>query len=173
MRSFNALYYRRGLRNAGQALVDWDSYFYPLDAILGWNRIYGRKGFAQYQCVLPLDAAREGLSVLLATISAANAGSILAVLKRFGAQNSKFSFPMKGYTLAVDFAVSAHALALMTTLDQIVLSHGGRFYLAKDSRMTAQTLHLSDTRAGHFLQMRKDAGYQQAFGSAQSERLDL
>ena len=172
-RTFNALYYRRGIRNAGQKLVDWDSYFYPLDATLGWNKIYGRKGFAQYQCVLPLDQSRQGLQALIETISAAGSGSFLAVLKRFGAQHSRFSFPMLGYTLALDFPVSTRTLTLMNRLDQIVLAHGGRFYLAKDSRITAQTLRQSDIRAEHFVQMRDDAALRQTFKSAQSERLNL
>lgn len=172
-RAFNALYFWRGSRNAGPRLVDWDSYFYPLDAVLGWNKIYGRKGFVQFQCVLPPDQSRAGLHVLIDAISTAGAGSFLAVLKQFGPQQGRFSFPMPGYTLALDFPVTPRTLALMNALDQITLSHGGRFYLAKDSRMTAETLRASDARAGRFVQMRGDAALRPVFASAQSERLDL
>jgi decaprenylphospho-beta-D-ribofuranose 2-oxidase len=172
-RAFNALYFWRGSRKAGTQLVDWDRYFYPLDAVLGWNKIYGRKGFAQFQCVLPLDQSRTGLQALLTAISSANAGSFLAVLKRFGPQQGRFSFPMPGYTLALDFPVTPKTLTLMNTLDQITLAHGGRFYLAKDSRMTAETLRASDPRTDHFVQMRDDAALRPVFVSAQSERLDL
>jgi decaprenylphospho-beta-D-ribofuranose 2-oxidase len=173
IRAFNTLYHWHGSRKTGTQLVDWDRYFYPLDAILGWNKIYGRKGFAQFQCVLPPDHARPGLQALLEAISCARAGSFLAVLKRFGAQQGRFSFPMPGYTLALDFPVNPRTLALMTQLDQLTLSHGGRFYLAKDSRMTAETLRASDPRTSHFVQMRGDAALRPVFASAQSERLDL
>jgi FAD/FMN-containing dehydrogenase len=173
VRAFNELYYRVGARKAGTALVDWDSYFYPLDAILGWNRIYGRKGFLQFQCVLPLDRSKEGLRRLLEAVSEAGEGSFLAVLKRFGAQSSRFSFPMLGYTLALDFPVHPRTLVLVDTLDQITIAHGGRFYLAKDSRMTADTLRRSDGRSQVFTQHRTRTGLQARFRSAQSERLGL
>lgn len=171
--TFNSLYYWNGQRKQGQTLVDWDTYFYPLDAILGWNRIYGRKGFAQFQCVLPLEQSRQGLRALLDAISSAGAGSFLAVLKRFGDQKSKFSFPMQGYTLALDFPLNGRTLALLNSLDEITLAHGGRFYLAKDSRMTAETLRQADDRAQEFVQMRSAQGLRPAFQSAQSERLGL
>ena len=173
VRAFNALYYWAGARKTGTQLVDWDSYFYPLDAILGWNRIYGRKGFAQFQCALPLDRSETGLMALLAEIAKARSVSFLAVLKRFGKQDSAFSFPMEGYTLALDFPVTDKTLALLERLDQITIAHGGRFYLAKDSRMSAATLRASDTRAADFLAHRDSHGYTSRFRSAQSERLAL
>ena len=173
VRAFNALYYRAGARQTGVQLVDWDRYFYPLDAILGWNRIYGRKGFAQFQCVLPLDASEAGLSALLNRISTAGTGSFLAVLKRFGAQDGALSFPMEGYTLALDFPINTTTLRLLTELDRITLAHGGRFYLAKDSRMSAATFAASDKRIDAFRQQRKDNNWQDKFKSAQSERLAL
>lgn len=173
VRAFNALYYWAGSRKSEPQLVDWDSYFYPLDAILQWNRIYGRKGFAQFQCVLPLEASEDGLSELLEAISKAGAGSFLAVLKRFGAQDSAFSFPMEGYTLALDFPINTKTLALLDTLDRITLDHGGRFYLAKDARLPAKTFAASDDRIEAFRAQRKDNNWQARFASAQSERLAL
>lgn len=173
IRAFNAYYYAKGRRNAGSSLVDWDSYFYPLDTILDWNRIYGRRGFAQFQCVLPLATSLKGLSELLAAISSARQGSFLAVLKRMGAQESRFSFPMEGYTLALDFPVGAASLALMERLDAITLAHGGRFYLAKDARMNAATLERADPRVGAFREMRSVSGAARHFSSLQSERLLL
>ena len=173
VRAFNALYYWNGSRKAGDSLVDWDSYFYPLDAILNWNRIYGRRGFMQFQCVLPLESSRAGLSALLDAISEAGAGSFLAVLKRLGAQDSRFSFPMEGYTLALDFPVNRRTLALMERLDAITLDHGGRFYLAKDSRMTAETLRASDARTDTFEATRRKSGACETFASEQSQRLKL
>ena len=173
VRAFNALYYRAGAQKSGEHLVDWDSYFYPLDAILGWNRIYGRNGFVQFQCVLPLDRSESGLSALLNAIAKAGSPSFLSVLKRFGKQDSAFSFPMEGYTLALDFAVTPQTLALLNRLDQITLDHGGRFYLAKDSRMRAETLRASDRRVDAFKAHRDSFGLKSRFKSAQSERLAL
>ncbi|MCK9541202.1 MAG: FAD-binding oxidoreductase [Novosphingobium sp.] len=170
---FNDLYYARGKARAGASLVDWDSYFYPLDAVLEWNRIYGKRGFAQFQCVLPTATAREGLAELLRAISGAGAGSFLAVLKRMGAQDSRCSFPMEGYTLALDFPASPANLALLERLDAITLAHGGRFYLAKDARMRRDTLHASDPRWASFAAMRERDGLSPVFRSAQSERLGL
>ncbi len=173
VRAFNALYYWAGARKTDTQLVDWDSYFYPLDAILGWNRIYGRKGFAQFQCALPLEQSEPGLTALLSEIANTGSGSFLAVLKRFGKQDSAFSFPMEGYTLALDFPVTPKTLALLDRLDQITIAHGGRFYLAKDSRMTSATLRASDTRAAEFQAHRDGQGFTSRFRSAQSERLAL
>lgn len=173
VRAFNALYYRKGVFAAGESLIDWDSYFYPLDAILGWNRIYGRKGFAQFQCALPLPAARDGLRALLQAISASGQGSFLSVIKRFGPQDSRISFPMQGYTLALDFPVTPKTLALLERLDSITLAHGGRFYLAKDSRMRPETLRASDPRMAAFRAQREARNCVGHFVSAQSERLEL
>lgn len=173
VRAFNSLYYRNGRRGPATKLVDWDRYFYPLDRVLGWNRIYGRRGFAQFQCALPLDRSRDGLRALLGATSRAGTGSFLAVLKRFGAQDSPISFPMAGYTLALDFPVRRKTLALMADLDRIAIEHGGRFYLAKDSRMSAETLTASDARIADFAAMRRTTGSTRTFSSAQSERLAL
>lgn len=173
VRIFNMLYYWAGRLKAPTRLVDWDSYFYPLDAILSWNRIYGRKGFMQFQCVLPLDRAEQGLTALLQTISKARTGSFLAVLKRMGPGQGSVSFPMEGYTLALDFPVNRRTVDLMDRLDQITLDHGGRFYLAKDSRMTAQTLRQSDPRFSQFSDVRQASGLATSFRSTQSERLEI
>jgi len=173
VRIFNAVYYWRGKRVSKQQIVDWDSYFYPLDALLGWNKIYGRRGFVQFQCVIPLQNAERGLSELLEEISNAKTGSFLAVLKRFGQQSSNFSFPMEGYTLALDFPVNNKTLALMNKLDIITLKNEGRFYLAKDSRMSQEVFHLSDERARVYQQYRNSAFDADKFVSAQSERLEF
>ena len=141
VRAFNQLYYRAGKGAPAERLVDWDGYFYPLDALLEWNRIYGARGFAQYQNALPLATARDALAETLDAISASGLGSFLAVLKRFGpgAGRRPLSFPIEGYTLALDFPLSSAALTLMDRLDEITLAAGGRLYLAKDSRMTQRT----------------------------------
>jgi FAD/FMN-containing dehydrogenase len=136
VRAFNAAYYAKGRAGAGgdAQLVHYDPFFFPLDGIHAWNRLYGRRGFVQYQCVLPDAASRDGLAALLDRIAAAGQGSFLAVLKRLGAGTDFLSFPMAGYTLALDFPVRAGTFALLDALDAIVAEHGGRVYLAKDAR---------------------------------------
>lgn len=171
VRLFNALYYWHGKRKTEEQLVDWDSYFYPLDMVLGWNKIYGRRGFAQFQCVIPIRNAERGLSALLEEISDAGTGAFLAVLKRFGRQSSKFSFPMEGYTLALDFPVNERTLALMKKLDNITIRHDGRFYLAKDSRMSSEVFHQSEHRANAYKKYRIASADCPIFASSQSERL--
>ena len=173
LRMFNALYYWNGRRKAGTGLIDWDSYFYPLDAILDWNRGYGRRGFYQFQCALPLDRARDGIAALVETIATSGQGSPLAVLKRFGAAEGRFSFPMPGYTLALDFPANPRSTRLMEQLDDITLAHGGRFYLAKDARMPRDVFAKADPRSAEFAAMRKEMGLTTRFRSLQSERLGL
>jgi FAD/FMN-containing dehydrogenase len=173
VKAFNALYYRYQSSAAGERLVAWDSYFYPLDALIDWNRIYGRSGFLQFQCVLPLASANAGLSELLEAISRAGQSSFLAVLKRLGCHSTGgFSFPLEGYTLALDMPVTRSALELLERLDAIVIAHGGRFYLAKDARMSARTLRESDPRVPAFEEARRTLGVR-AFESSQSRRLAL
>ena len=171
--AFNSLYYWNGKRKTSEELVDWDSYFYPLDTILGWNKIYGRKGFIQFQCVIPPEKSRSGLHKLLTAIAESGQGSFLAVLKKLGQQDSLFSFPCSGYTLALDFPVNAKTLQLLEILDKITITHDGRFYLAKDSRISEQTLKNSDKRATNFEKMRTENSLVTAFQSKQSERLNI
>jgi FAD/FMN-containing dehydrogenase len=169
--AFNELYWRRA--RPASTLVNYDSYFYPLDAVLEWNRIYGRAGFVQYQCVLPKAASAAGLTALLTCISRARAGSFLSVLKLFGAQTGVLSFPMEGFTLALDFPASPATFALLTELDAIVADHGGRLYLAKDSRMGAALFRRSYGQLDAFqaLRTRLDPGGR--FWSVQSRRLGI
>lgn len=172
LRAMNGIYWRRGAKRAGAKIVNWDSYFYPLDALKNWNRLYGRRGFVQFQCALPMDTAAEGLTQLMAEIAASRSGSVLSVLKRFGPQSGPFSFPMPGYTLALDFPANERSLALMERLDAITLAHKGRFYLAKDARMP-EAVAKADARADAFAAMRAQTGLAKRFTSIQSERLGL
>jgi FAD/FMN-containing dehydrogenase len=173
VRAFNSLYFSYGKMKPKDQFVDLDSYFYPLDTILDWNKIYGRKGFVQFQCVIPLSNAEAGITELLQTIANFGGGSFLAVLKRFSKQRSRFSFPMEGYTLALDFPLNGSTSSLIETLDYITLKNNGRFYLAKDSRMSRETFMDSDPRIDAFKKFRRVNGMTKKFISVQSERLGL
>ena len=169
---FNYFYFLRGKITNKYTLVDWDKFFYPLDNVLDWNRIYGKKGFIQFQCVLPLPNATNALSKLLKTISQHNSLSYLAVLKRFGKQNSYFSFPMEGYSIALDFPLNKKNLELFHELDRITIENKGRFYIAKDSRMKASTFLKSDKRIDAYKSFRSKK-MKSKFSSNQSNRLGL
>lgn len=132
IKAFNALFYALH-RDADAVLVDYDKYFYPLDGIRHWNRMYGRKGFVQYQAAFPYEG-REGLVRLLERLAGDKRASFLAVLKCFGAANpGLLSYPMHGYTLALDLPYGDGLEAFARTLDAVLLDHGGRLYLAKDA----------------------------------------
>ncbi len=138
LRLFNAAYYARHPSGRRSRRVDYDSFFYPLDSILHWNRIYGPGGLQQFQCVVPDAAAEHAIAALLSVISASGKGSFLAVLKRCGRRTSPglISFPLPGISLALDFAQSAELEhTLLPRLDAIVHDAGGRLYPAKDAHM--------------------------------------
>ncbi|HKR18577.1 MAG TPA: FAD-binding oxidoreductase [Stellaceae bacterium] len=170
--AFNRLFYRAGRR--GTAIIDYDRFFYPLDTIREWNRMYGG-GFVQYQCVLPKAVSRAGLSALLSRIAAAGAGSFLSVLKLLGPGRGMLSFPMEGYTLALDFPADPANLALLTELDAIVAAHGGRVYLAKDARIAAVDFRRAYAGASldEFAAVRSAVDPTRKFTSLQSRRLGL
>lgn len=173
IQAFNSLYYAAQKRKIGQSLSDYDSYFYPLDSIRDWNRIYGRRGFVQHQCVLPEERSREGLLELLQFISRHTQGSFLAVLKKFGKEEGPWSFPMAGYSLALDFPVNSNIESAYAALNEIVLRHAGRLYLAKDALMGRDFAHGSDHRLANFKRFREQHGMKQKFASVLSERIDL
>jgi decaprenylphospho-beta-D-ribofuranose 2-oxidase len=142
IRAFNALYYHKHPRQAREVLCRYESFFFPLDGIRDWNRLYGKNGFLQYQVVLPYEGGRDGLVKILELLRKSGPGAFLAVLKRFGPgePEAPLSFPMPGYTLAVDIPHRGPAvLELLRGLDEIVIDHSGRVYLAKDARLSAET----------------------------------
>lgn len=172
VRLFNSIYYR--LQKPCTALVDLEPYFYPLDAFLEWNRIYGRRGFVQYQCVIPLDTSRRALTELLGVIARDGNASFLAVLKRLGRGSFGYlSFPMEGFTLALDFPAKPETLRLLERLDAIVEAYGGRLYLAKDARMSARMMETTYPKLAAFREVRRRYGLDQRFRSAQSARLEI
>jgi FAD/FMN-containing dehydrogenase len=163
--AFNAAYHILQASRPGIRRVAYAGAFYPLDAIGDWNRLYGPAGFFQHQCVIPAETAREALSHMLRVIAAAGQGSFLAVLKSLGPADSGglISFPRAGVSLALDFPNRGpHTLALLETLDQIVVQAGGRLYPAKDGRMSAETFREGYPRWRE-LEARRDPLFQSAF----------
>ena len=122
-----------------QEFVDVEKFFYPLDKILDWNKIYGRRGFIQFQCVLPLDTAIVGLNELLLSVSTSDAECYLAVLKKFGKQEGRFSFPMEGYSIALDFPANHKTQRLLEKLDDIALRYNGGFTWQKIAEFLEST----------------------------------
>jgi FAD/FMN-containing dehydrogenase len=170
--AFNALYFHKP--GASRRRVHYEPYFYPLDGLLHWNRLYGKAGFVQYQFVLPRATGAAPLGAILARIAASGRGSFLAVLKSMGPANDNYlSFPIEGYTLALDFKLEPGLFALLDELDAMVLDAGGRLYLAKDARMSAATFERGYPRHAAFRQVRRDYGADGAFASSQSHRLGL
>ena len=172
VKAFNFLYYGKNFKKEINNVVSYEPFFYPLDKVLHWNRLYGKKGFVQYQFVLPLDA-KQGLVEILTRISDEGLGSFLAVLKVFGKQESMISFPKEGYTLALDFPVRGNLLSFLDELDQLVLKYNGRLYMSKDARMKPEMLLAGYPELEKFKSIVKKYNPEGKIRSAQSDRLLL
>lgn len=171
---FNTLYYNKAISKRSDKRVPYRPYFYPLDAVLHWNKMYGKSGFLQYQFVLPKASGEAGLKKILSEISRTRSASFLAVLKSFGKGNDNFlSFPKEGYTLALDFPIRSGVFKLLDRLDQLVLDHDGRHYLTKDARMTEATFKQGYPNWSLFDELRGRIGAKSVFRSKQSQRLGI
>lgn len=148
IRLHNELLFSRA--KTGEQLVNLDRYFYPLDRIQNWNRLYGRRGFIQYQFCLPEHNSREGISQVLKTIRESRDLPFLSVLKRHGERppEALHSFPIKGYSLALDFPRTRSVPALVQRLDELVWAFGGKIYLAKDACSDARMGRINPSSFG-------------------------
>lgn len=172
-RAFNALWFAKAPQHRRGEVQNLTQFFHPLDVIDDWNRVYGPRGFCQYQCVIPFGA-EEALTHVVDTIAASAHVSSLNVLKRFGAGNrSPLSFPMPGWTLAVDLPARRGLDALLDHFDAVVAAAGGRIYLAKDSRASAATIQHMYPRLDEFAAVRRRVDPDGIFRSDLSRRLDL
>lgn len=172
VKAFNALYY--AAHPDAQKLVGLEPFFWPLDAVSGWNKIYGARGFIQYQCVLPFETSQHGLVKLLETISRSGQASFLAVLKTFGPSTpSPLGFPLPGHTLALDIPATENIVEFAHALDKIVLDHGGRVYLAKDATLKPETFRQMYPRYQEFEAIKQALDPKHRFQSSLSKRLQI
>ena len=154
--------------------MHFDSFFYPLDSIDNWNRIYGKNGFLQYQFIIPKEHSFESLQKILTKISETKKGSFLAVLKLYGKENANYlSFPIEGYSLALDFKIEPGIFELLDELDTLVIQFQGRIYLAKDARTSKKTFEQGYPYLQKFKNIRTQYSFNTKFNSLQSKRLSL
>jgi decaprenylphospho-beta-D-ribofuranose 2-oxidase len=174
VRAFNALYWRRAQPEAREAVSNYVQFLYPLDAITDWNRLYGRRGFNQFQCVVPYEGGAAAVKRLLRTASAGGGASFLAVLKVMGrGGRGLLSFAQPGYSLALDFAAGANTTELFRALEHITRDAGGRIYLAKDAMMSRESFVAMYPNIDAFQQMRETVDPNHRFSSSMSRRLGL
>lgn len=174
VRLFNWLYYHKVFKKITYNKIKLDSFFFPLDSIRNWNRMYGKNGFTQYQFVLPKKESYEGLKEILSEIASSGKGSFLAVLKLYGVENKNYlSFPLEGYSLALDFKIEKGIFELLNTLDKIVMKYNGRIYLSKDVRVTKRVFEKGYPQIEKFREIRKKYKLDSAFSSLQSKRVGI
>lgn len=174
VRMFNWLYYHKVFKKITYNKIKLDGFFFPLDSIRNWNRMYGKKGFTQYQFVLPKKESFEGLKEILNEVASSGKGSFLAVLKLYGVENKNYlSFPLEGYSLALDFKIQKGIFELLNTLDKIVMKYNGRIYLSKDVRVTKRVFEKGYPQIEKFREIRKKFKLDSAFSSLQSRRVGI
>jgi FAD/FMN-containing dehydrogenase len=170
--AFNHAYYWKHLPREREGMVHWETFFYPLDMIRRWNRMYGKRGFTQYQCVLPESAGRGAARRILELLSTRGGASFLCVIKDCGEQGKgMLSFPMRGTSIALDIAYTRDTQALVDALNAKVIAEGGRIYLAKDTFTRPEHFRQMEPRLDAFLEVRRRWDPEGRLRSAQSVRL--
>ena len=173
MRTFNNAYWIK-FKDKKKQTVPLMPYFYPLDILNGWNKLYGKAGFVQYQFVLPKAHGVVNIRKILNQIIQSDQGPFLAVLKQFGKSNKNLlSFPIEGYTLALDFKMTKSIISILHKLDDMVADMGGRINLTKDALMREKTMKKTYPKWQQFEDVRQKYGAIGKFSSAQSKRLGL
>ncbi|MFM2075065.1 MAG: hypothetical protein RJB34_1370 [Pseudomonadota bacterium] len=173
MKAFNIAYWNKATNNK-EKTTPLAPYFYPLDGIGAWNKLYGKTGFVQYQFVLPKIDGVSNMRTILTEISNSGSASFLAVLKKLGPENQNLlSFPFEGYTLALDFKLNTNVISLLHKFDNMLIGMGGRVYLAKDALISEKSFKLMYSKWHEFESVREKYGAVGKFASAQSKRLGL
>jgi len=174
VRAFNQLYYGRVPAEGTGQKLPYGSFLFPLDSLHDWNRIYGKRGFHQFQCVIPFESGRAGLVEIIDIIVKSGNGSFLAVLKAMGrAGDGYLSFPRPGYTLALDFPNAPGAADIIARLENITCDYGGRTYLAKDSTLAPANLRRMYPELDRFQAVLAGIDPTGRMQSDMSKRLDL
>jgi FAD/FMN-containing dehydrogenase len=173
--AFNAIYHASSGRRAEASLRTYEDFFYPLDKVRHWNRVYGSRGFLQYQFLVPEEHAEAGVRRTLERLAASRRSSFLAVLKRFGPGDpGPLSFPQPGYTLACDLPMTgSDVLTLLDEIDDIVIELGGRVYLAKDARLAPDKFRAMYPRLEEWSNVKAAVDPTGRFSSELSRRLRL
>lgn len=170
--AFNQTYYWKHWQTKKRSIVAATPFFYPLDGIQRWNRIYGKAGFTQHQCVIPKSAGPDTVRKYMELLTSLGGASFLCVIKDCGAQGQgMLSFPMPGTSIALDLPVRPGIVELIATLNRFLLNVGGRVYLAKDNFTSAEDFRLMEARLSRFEEVRKEWDPEQRFKSVQSVRL--
>ena len=174
IRIFNFLYYAFTSSKKTKSKIHFTKFFYPLDKFANWNKIYGRKGLIQYQFILPVDKSYEGIKEIFSVIQKKNIFPYLAVLKLYGKKNDNYiSFPIKGYSLALDFKRDDDTLAMIKNLDNLVVKFGGRVYLTKDAHIDESSFKKMYPEAEKFISIRKKYDLKDKMESSQSMRIGI
>jgi FAD/FMN-containing dehydrogenase len=172
VRIFNAVNYGKHGRRVRRGVVHPRSFFYPLDALGDWYRLYGRQGFTQHQCVLPDSAGRSAARRFLELVTRSGGASFLCVIKDCGAEgDGLLSFPRPGISIALDIPMRADTSALVDRLNELVIAEGGRVYLAKDALTRPDHFRAMEPRLDEFLRIRRKWDPEGRIRSAQSVRL--
>ena len=174
VRAFNELWFRSARKLQENEAQELPTFFHPLDGVRDWNRLYGKRGFVQYQFCVP-DDAHETIVAAIARLSSSGVASFLAVLKRFGPANpGPLSFPLPGWTLALDLPVGPHALPeVLDDLDALVLEAKGRVYFAKDARLAPEKVRAMYPRLGEFLEVKNRVDPHHQMTSDLARRLQI
>ena len=173
VRAFNTLYHNRFGKSRAHHM-DFEKFVFPLDMLLNWNRMYGNRGFFQFQCVIPFENSEAIIRRLLEMISESGLASPLAVLKAFGQGNNGYlSFPMQGFTLAIDFPISAASRQLIGNMYEITAESGGRVYLAKDQLLTASLFRRMYSNIDRYQEILSEVDPNNVFQSDTSRRLGI
>ena len=173
--AFNEVYFRKGAAKAAAPFLNAiDPFFFPLDGVLNWNRIYGRRGFLQHQSVIDAECAQAAIGEILIRFAKRGNASFLAVLKKLGAAGKgHLSFPKPGFTLALDLAIDRGVFDFLDEIDAIVTAAGGRIYLAKDARQSRATFAAGYPNLEQFRKIRREIGAERHVASRLSDRLGI
>ena len=174
IRVFNAIFYNLTSSKKVKSKVHFTKFFYPLDKFHDWNKIYGKNGFIQYQFILPLNNSYEGINEIFSVIQKNNIYPYLAVLKLYGEKNDNYiSFPIRGYSLALDFKRNDETVDMIKNLDALVVKHGGRVYLTKDAQINESNFKKMYPESENFVSIRKKYGLDEKMKSSQSMRIGI